>query len=1351
MAIKRDVKVVIANDTSKLEELIYVYQNDRGIDLYFNIIENKFAFTGMQSENIIAKNDEIMYAGLTVRRPDGTGFFRPVLPIEENIVVFRIEHEHTNDFEEVGIYELQIHLYDKFDNRVSLPQFQLEVKPLIVDGIDEIVANANTDAVVGYGIVGKSTIAEDKVLFTIEYNADTPYIRTEWKTGDIITEAKINNIELGIENLSKALQNLEIPSIEGLATEEYVDEAIKTISLTPGKSAYEIAVEEGFEGSVGAWLASLKGEQGAKGEKGDAFTFDDFTEEQLASLKGEKGDKGEQGEQGLTGEVGPQGPQGEAGPQGERGEQGPQGPQGVQGEIGPQGPQGERGEQGPQGIQGEAGQDGRDGTDGVDGKSVELQKSATHIQWKQTDGVWQNLIALEDLKGDKGEAGDGSSIDFNDYYTKAETDKAILEALKDVNVDLSDYATLEYVQEQISNISVDLSGYYTKSEVDEAIANAEVDMTGYATEEFVTEKIDAIEMPDTSGLATKEELEAKTEEIIAQIPDIDLSSFTTKEYVQEQLKSLERYRGKFGNGISFPEAPASIKDYKLPEDIAQNYPEIKHTITFAQANSANSSSILYYKMFFFVDLNDTSDGKFAYYDTSGTIRFNFTKLTPKTDYIYAYTSSTTTAPTEIRTNSNSWVYVGWLNTRIYDFDFNIYDEGGNNIIYQDPSEAGLADFNSATKEGYYLIDLDSTQYANLANAPKLRGYAKGYLDVTDNVQKLTLTNGDIFVRKIGESWASAGGAGVSRDAIGLIGVSQEIKTPDFFKNAPVDERYFYPHKKIMMMRRTEHEYWKITLPTSSNPKVYYAGTTVLSFSSGISNPVVDIYNTSTKVWTKATSIASSTSVDKNYFTIYHTDFPIYTSSAATEIYQDVVSAKFDIVETISDFNDCLVTGHYNVSIKADDEIANAPIEGELFGILKVTNADGLIHQVLETADGQTYKRIFNEAWAKWQAVGASSGDGSADVDLSNYYTKEEIDKSFIPSSEFYTTLITNKTVSVPVTMEDVNKMRPSTRHKAFGATTEDGTFVGYTIPTALSTSVYLSSTKQTGIQVKGTDIVFYKVESDNTWNETTLDNNRILTTRNINDCVFLSEIFFWGQNRANVETVYNLPIRIESNIDKVLETGIYRVDLSSASNTPAGITNGTLEVISGKTHVTQTLYCNDTLRSIYRRSSNGTAFREWKLVENASYDINNYYTKAEVDETISNIDNQLTQISTPVTDSMKTYTYTNSDGMPEKYSWFSINGLKIMIIEVKLSDAEYNSGSTGAMMKTLKFPSQVQIFNNIVMANITSFNREGGTDTLSRVVQNVEVISNTSVRGRWRHTDNTYPRIDRFTIMCFGM
>lgn len=59
-----------------------------------------------------------------------------------------------------------------------------------------------------------------------------------------------------------------------------------------------------------------------------------------------------------------------------------------------------KGDQGIQGIQGNA---GIDGDDGIDGKSVEIQNNGTYIQWRLIgDTTWINIVALIDLKGDQG-------------------------------------------------------------------------------------------------------------------------------------------------------------------------------------------------------------------------------------------------------------------------------------------------------------------------------------------------------------------------------------------------------------------------------------------------------------------------------------------------------------------------------------------------------------------------------------------------------------------------------------------------------------------------------------------------------------------------------------------------------------------------------------------------------------------------------------------------------------------------------------------------------------------------------------------------------------------------------------
>ena len=138
-------------------------------------------------------------------------------------------------------------------------------------------------------------------------------------------------------------------------------EALKEIR---GLSAYEIAKQEGFTGTVDEWLASLKG---AKGDKGDTFKLSDLSPEELNTIKGPRGETGYTGPQGLTGPKGEKGEKGDVGPKGDIGPQGPKGEQGVQGV------QGIRGEQGPRGIQGK------------DGKSFTLSHTYSTVEKMNAD------------------------------------------------------------------------------------------------------------------------------------------------------------------------------------------------------------------------------------------------------------------------------------------------------------------------------------------------------------------------------------------------------------------------------------------------------------------------------------------------------------------------------------------------------------------------------------------------------------------------------------------------------------------------------------------------------------------------------------------------------------------------------------------------------------------------------------------------------------------------------------------------------------------------------------------------------------------------------------------------------
>lgn len=181
---------------------------------------------------------------------------------------------------------------------------------------------------------------------------------------------------------------------------QQVDEKIQQIELTPGpKGDKGEAGSQGAPGRDGKEIELQKTETHIQWRYVGEGEWNNLLP--LSQLKGQKGDTGERGPKGDTGQQGPKGDKGdvgEAGPQGPKGDTGVAGPRG---ETGPQGLQGEKGERGETGSKGDKGDTGRDG------KSVQLQKTSTHIQWKNVgEGEsWNDLVPLYEIKGDQGAKG----------------------------------------------------------------------------------------------------------------------------------------------------------------------------------------------------------------------------------------------------------------------------------------------------------------------------------------------------------------------------------------------------------------------------------------------------------------------------------------------------------------------------------------------------------------------------------------------------------------------------------------------------------------------------------------------------------------------------------------------------------------------------------------------------------------------------------------------------------------------------------------------------------------------------------------------------------------------------------
>ena len=189
---------------------------------------------------------------------------------------------------------------------------------------------------------------------------------------------------------------------------------------TDGKSAYQIAVEQGYQGSESDWLSSLKGDKGNTGAKGNpgqdgaegksAYAiavehgYEASEDEWLLSLKGEKGDTGERGEKGDTGLQGERGEKGETGQQGE------------------QGPKGEKGDPGNRGLQGVPGEKGEKGDAGVAGKDdfspiANVVKDGSVITITITDKSGTTTVTLTE----------GAAVDLTPYAKTVYVDEKVQE------------------------------------------------------------------------------------------------------------------------------------------------------------------------------------------------------------------------------------------------------------------------------------------------------------------------------------------------------------------------------------------------------------------------------------------------------------------------------------------------------------------------------------------------------------------------------------------------------------------------------------------------------------------------------------------------------------------------------------------------------------------------------------------------------------------------------------------------------------------------------------------------------------------------------------------------------------
>lgn len=197
MAITKKLIVTLKDDVATPNEKVYIYRGDIGVDIIIELENFNYRIDSISKKNMINRIEAYF------KTPQGTvrKYNDEVDIINGDKIKFSFNKNVINDMQLIGQYELQFHLFDKENNRITIPSYFFYVKePLHEDSRDE-------GAVVGYAVVDYSKVQNDDIiLFAVDENG---YVKTDWKTGDIITASKLNKIETQLESNTNKLNELE--------------------------------------------------------------------------------------------------------------------------------------------------------------------------------------------------------------------------------------------------------------------------------------------------------------------------------------------------------------------------------------------------------------------------------------------------------------------------------------------------------------------------------------------------------------------------------------------------------------------------------------------------------------------------------------------------------------------------------------------------------------------------------------------------------------------------------------------------------------------------------------------------------------------------------------------------------------------------------------------------------------------------------------------------------------------------------------------------------------------------------------------------------------------------------------
>ena len=195
--------IMVSNNTAYIDAPIYLYKGDGNVLISLDIINITIStkLNQMSTTNYI--NDNISYATACLCKKDSSSTFHIVGTKVNDKIELELKKDMMDETVEVGEYRMQVHLFDKENNRLTIPVVE-EINimlPLCSDGYAPPIVYSSK--------IGEATVDYSKVV-SESISASSDFYHTyNWTTGEYITANKLNNMITGIDEALYDIKNIQ--------------------------------------------------------------------------------------------------------------------------------------------------------------------------------------------------------------------------------------------------------------------------------------------------------------------------------------------------------------------------------------------------------------------------------------------------------------------------------------------------------------------------------------------------------------------------------------------------------------------------------------------------------------------------------------------------------------------------------------------------------------------------------------------------------------------------------------------------------------------------------------------------------------------------------------------------------------------------------------------------------------------------------------------------------------------------------------------------------------------------------------------------------------------------------------